>query len=753
MLQKFNKMILAFLILAGGLTWGSSATADAAYTILPLDKGLEVAVQEALAMDTSLGVQEDEMRILTELYAYKHKNIQSLQGLEKAVYLEELVLDGNSLDSIEPIALLQRLNFLALTGTGTKSLEPLRNLKEIRKLLLSDNQIEDISPLIGMSKLTDLLIQNNEVENLSPLGGKPLTWLTASKNRIKDLSVLAEIPTLQTVYLDHNQITDISVLLKLQNLKTVAINDNPLNDEAASIVQQLLAKGVKLVDTSEQKPGVITVLVNDDPILFSQAPTLLEGNTVVQFRPLFEKFGLEVGWDQETRTVTGKKDRLLIELVIDSQTARVNGREFELPVPPALMDGNTMIPLRFIGEATGRKVMWDGPSSTVRIQNSFTSSNVDMIFSNDTAYEGNQVNGKPDGRGKLVHKGTLLYEGDFKEGFVEGQGKMYDVNNPASYYEGSFQNNRFQGQGKLVYDDGDYYVGPFVNGMREGSAKMYLKDGTLAFDGLFKDDARNGLGTGYYGADYKYVGLYANNRFHGQGKMYYKGNLDFEGEWNQEQKVRGKKYVNGELVYDGSYRNDKPHGYGTFINKSGETTYRGQVRNWKSTGLGIIYYENRDRFVGEVYNGKADGKGILYDQDGKTKHDGHFKDGAIDLNPEATAKETSTLKKLLKRRADHSVVDGMNKNSMGLKPTQAAMFIQLESEEHLNIFNGLSTNAKIELVNEYAQENWGDVLGVSECFTFIMYGKNTFARATLTSQMKLEDIKISLFPEGKAILK
>lgn len=691
---------------------------------------------------------------LTELYAYQHKNIKSLQGIEQAVYLEELMLDGNPLDSIEPIASLRRLSFLSLMSTGTKSLEALRNVKGVRKLLISNNEIEDIRPLGGMSKLTDLLASNNKIQDLSPLSGKPLTWLDVSNNQIKDLSDLEKIPTLQTIYLDHNQITDISVLLKLKDLKTVAIHNNPLNEKAAAVIKLLEAKGVHVIDTSEQpKSTAITVLVNGESISFSQAPTLLEGNTVVQFRPLFEKFGLEVGWDLETRTVTGKKDRLLIELTIGSRIAKVNGRQFELPVAPELMDGNTMIPLRFVGEATGRKVTWDGPSSTVRIQNTITSYNLDLIFSSDTTYEGDLVNDMPSGHGKLWHKGALFYEGQFNEGFVEGQGKMMDVKNPASYYEGSFQNNRFHGQGKLVYDDGAYHAGPFLNGMREGPGKVYSKDGTLSFEGMFKEDARNGFGTGIYGADFKYVGMYANDRFHGEGKMYYKGSLDFDGVWNQEQKVRGKMYINGKLIYDGAYRNDTPHGYGTFFNEAGKITYQGQVRNWKQTGVGIIHYENGDRYVGETYNGKADGKGVLMNSDRKIKHDGQFKDGEIDLTPEVTSKETNTLKKLLMRRADHSVVDGIKRNSLGLKPTQAAMFIELESEEHLKQFLGLSTNAKIELINEYAQDHWGDVLGVEECFAFIVYGKKAYAQAVLHYEIKLEDIRMGLNPEGKAIFK
>jgi len=61
---------------------------------------------------------------------------------------------------------------------------------------------------------------------------------------------------------------------------------------------------------------------------------------------------------QETKT---------IKLVVDSTTAEVNGEEVTLDVPPTVMNGRTLVPLRFIAESFGAEVGWDGETRTITL--------------------------------------------------------------------------------------------------------------------------------------------------------------------------------------------------------------------------------------------------------------------------------------------------------------------------------------------------------------------------------------------------
>jgi hypothetical protein len=111
----------------------------------------------------------------------------------------------------------------------------------------------------------------------------------------------------------------------------------------------------------------IDVYLDDELIIFSVNPLLDNGSTLVQFKPVFEKLGLEIAWNAKTKTVKGASKDLNIELSIGSKTVTVNGVKKQLTVAPKIINGVTMVPLRFIGEASGRDVSWDGRTKTVYV--------------------------------------------------------------------------------------------------------------------------------------------------------------------------------------------------------------------------------------------------------------------------------------------------------------------------------------------------------------------------------------------------
>jgi hypothetical protein len=109
------------------------------------------------------------------------------------------------------------------------------------------------------------------------------------------------------------------------------------------------------------------VFVDGDVVGFTVDPMNEQGTTLVQFKPVFEKLGLEVAWNKDTQTVTGTTYNLNIQLTIGSKTVLVNGEKKQLTVAPKIVKDVTMIPLRFVGEASGRDVSWDGRTKTVYI--------------------------------------------------------------------------------------------------------------------------------------------------------------------------------------------------------------------------------------------------------------------------------------------------------------------------------------------------------------------------------------------------
>jgi len=58
----------------------------------------------------------------------------------------------------------------------------------------------------------------------------------------------------------------------------------------------------------------------------------------------------------------------IIKLQIGDKIAYVDGNELTLDVPPPqIINGRTMVPVRFISEGLGAEVGWDGATKTVTI--------------------------------------------------------------------------------------------------------------------------------------------------------------------------------------------------------------------------------------------------------------------------------------------------------------------------------------------------------------------------------------------------
>lgn len=111
----------------------------------------------------------------------------------------------------------------------------------------------------------------------------------------------------------------------------------------------------------------ISILLDSKKMNFTQSPVIENGTTLVPMRAIFETMGASVDWDNETKTVTSVKDNTTIKLTLDSTSAIVNDKEISLAVPAKLINGNTMVPLRFVSESLGAEVKWDGESKTVTI--------------------------------------------------------------------------------------------------------------------------------------------------------------------------------------------------------------------------------------------------------------------------------------------------------------------------------------------------------------------------------------------------
>jgi len=111
----------------------------------------------------------------------------------------------------------------------------------------------------------------------------------------------------------------------------------------------------------------ITVILDGKTMSFDVPPQLMNGRTMVPLRAVFEAMGAHVDWDGETETVTGTKGDTVVVLTIGDTSPTINEQVVTIDQPGVIVDGRTLAPLRFVGEAFGGIVGWDGDSQTVTI--------------------------------------------------------------------------------------------------------------------------------------------------------------------------------------------------------------------------------------------------------------------------------------------------------------------------------------------------------------------------------------------------
>jgi hypothetical protein len=74
-----------------------------------------------------------------------------------------------------------------------------------------------------------------------------------------------------------------------------------------------------------------------------------------------------VQWNGADQSITATKGATTINLQIGSATANNNRTTVTLDAAPLIVDGSTMVPVRFISEALGAQVSWDPANYQVNI--------------------------------------------------------------------------------------------------------------------------------------------------------------------------------------------------------------------------------------------------------------------------------------------------------------------------------------------------------------------------------------------------
>jgi hypothetical protein len=80
---------------------------------------------------------------------------------------------------------------------------------------------------------------------------------------------------------------------------------------------------------------------------------------LVPIRGIAEALKFDVTWAESESKIMLRRGEKIIELGIGDVFARINQQPVSLDVAPKIIDGRTMVPLRFISESMNQYVEWD----------------------------------------------------------------------------------------------------------------------------------------------------------------------------------------------------------------------------------------------------------------------------------------------------------------------------------------------------------------------------------------------------------
>jgi len=107
--------------------------------------------------------------------------------------------------------------------------------------------------------------------------------------------------------------------------------------------------------------------LNDKEIELEIPPLIINGRTMVPLRFVVESFEGEVYWNDLDKSIKIIFEDKEILMWVNSNISYINNKKYLLDVPPVVINGRTVVPIRFIAEALNSYVFWNSKEQKVTI--------------------------------------------------------------------------------------------------------------------------------------------------------------------------------------------------------------------------------------------------------------------------------------------------------------------------------------------------------------------------------------------------
>lgn len=207
------------------------------------------------------------------------------------------------------------------------------------------------------------------------------------------------------------------------------------------------------------------------------------------------------------------------------------------------------------------------------------------------------------GKGKLYNVSGGFQEGYWKGGVLHYRGRMIGVN--GDVYEGSVVDGRKEGKGKLVSkENGSVYEGEWKGDKKEGMGSESFQENRSCYRGSFVAGAKQGKGIFEWGDGSRYEGEFHSDVLEGEGRYTWADHREYQGQWHNNQMHGLGRFVWPDgRVYEGHYQQDKKEGFGVYKWEGGKE-YEGNWHDGKMHGEGYLSLPGKPKKKHSFVNGK-----------------------------------------------------------------------------------------------------------------------------------------------------
>lgn len=156
---------------------------------------------------------------------------------------------------------------------------------------------------------------------------------------------------------------NVKVFNKLNDWYYVQLPDGTVGYVSSEYVQ---IEGMP--DVSIPRPEGSILLVIDGQVISSPvAPIIYQGTTLVPIRIVSENLGAVVDWNSKSKEIKITKGTDLLKLTVGSTQVSVNGEVEQILAAPQIIQGTTMVPIRFVSENLDALVDWNSQDKIITI--------------------------------------------------------------------------------------------------------------------------------------------------------------------------------------------------------------------------------------------------------------------------------------------------------------------------------------------------------------------------------------------------